>query len=156
NYLRPRNPPAIFQGESSAIPVLIDLFEDADVDVRLAALSFAASTSTLRGQSGLLAAPQLMQVITQGEDQRARARATFTLVSIGPDLALSLIAALRASSPFVRKAAAYALGQFGEAGKEAVPALLNALEDEDEEVHRDAEIALFLIDRKAARAAGID
>jgi HEAT repeat protein len=132
------------------------LFRDTDPEVRNAALSFAATSSILRGQCGLAAAPVLRRVIIENEDERTRDKAVLALVSIGPDVVPFLMDSLTDSSPSVRKTAAYALGQLGEASRAALPSLVLTVKDENEEVRRDAAIALFLIDRVAARAAGVD
>jgi HEAT repeat protein len=67
-----------------------------------------------------------------------------------------LIELLNAQDPKVRRIAVQGLRKVGAAAKPAVPVLLKALDDEDGKVRRDAEWALFRIDREAAEAAGVE
>lgn len=55
----------------------------------------------------------------------------------------------------VRRSAAKALGQLGTAAKDAVPALIETLKDENGDVRQDAAIALKKIDPEAAKKAGL-
>ena len=55
----------------------------------------------------------------------------------------------------VRHAAATTLGRMGQAARPAVPALLEALQDKDEDVRRQAAAAVQAIDPEAAKKAGI-
>jgi hypothetical protein len=148
--------PSVLKGEDGSIPVLIDLFRDREPDVRLAALSAAASIPGFRDKDGISAVPVLIQVIEQDEDGRVRDKAIVVLTSLGPAVVPLLIQALEHPSASVRKGAAYALGQHGPESQAAIPSLIKALKDRDEEVRRDAEIALFLIDPKKAAAAGVE
>ena len=56
--------------------------------------------------------------------------------------------------PFTRRLAAYRLGNFGEAGKPAIPALLMALGDTNDSVRATVGEALKKIDPEAAQKAG--
>jgi HEAT repeat protein len=55
----------------------------------------------------------------------------------------------------VGRSAAKALGQFGPAAKEAVPALTEALKDVNPKVRQEAAQALKIVDPEAARKVGI-
>jgi HEAT repeat protein len=55
----------------------------------------------------------------------------------------------------VRQSAAWALGEIGAAAKPAVPALIEALKDEDRDVQFRAAEALKRIDPEAAHKAGV-
>jgi HEAT repeat protein len=76
-----------------------------------------------------------------------------TLVRIGAGSSGVLIAALKAEMPIVRWRAARALGMLGPAAVTAVPALIDAIEDEDVYVRKDAVRALARIGPEGAPAA---
>jgi len=63
---------------------------------------------------------------------------------------------LSSRDPQARIMAAEGLEKIGEKARPAVPALLSALEDEDQEVRQQVEQALFHIDRETAERAGLD
>jgi HEAT repeat protein len=63
----------------------------------------------------------------------------------------NLIKALKNDSPDVRAQAAGFLGEFGSDAKEAIPALLEACDDEDEAVRTNARRALKKIDPEEAK-----
>lgn len=63
---------------------------------------------------------------------------TIVAAQAAPDQDIGeFIEALRDVDPFVRATAAFALGRMGPAARDAIPALVEALRDEDEDV-RDA------------------
>jgi HEAT repeat protein len=74
----------------------------------------------------------------------------------GPDVVPALLAVLRESkNPSAREGAACALEAMGPRAKEAVPALRDALHDEDQRVRQRAAWALKAIDPNAAAEAGV-
>jgi HEAT repeat protein len=67
----------------------------------------------------------------------------------------AVIAMLQHKEPVARQRAADLLGDLGSAGRPAVPALLDALRDENLNVRRAVATALVRIDPAAAAKAGI-
>jgi HEAT repeat protein len=96
-------------------------------------------------------------------DPKARAAAAEALgeMHAHPPAAPALSAALTdrrgdaASADGARRAAAVALGGLGPSARDAVPALRDALYDDDAEVVAEAAVALSAIDADAARRAGL-
>jgi HEAT repeat protein len=111
----------------SATPALIALFNDSDENVRL---EVAKALCTL-GQSEA-AEPALLGLL-KSTDDFVRLRAVATLREIGKQdqsCRAALIQILESRQQSARSVAAYALGDYGRAAKEAVPALLIALKDQ--------------------------
>jgi HEAT repeat protein len=111
----------------SATPALIALFDDPDVHIRLD----AAKALCALGQSQA-AEPALLDIL-KSTDDFVRLGAAATLRDIGKqDQACRavLVEILESRQPSARSVAAYALGDYGRAAKESVPALLIALTDQ--------------------------
>jgi HEAT repeat protein len=75
-------------------------------------------------------------------DPDVRQNLAAALAKIGPAAVESLVAALRDSVADRRAGAAYTLGQMGSPARSAMPALLDALDDRDLDVRRQASFAV--------------
>ena len=117
-----------------AIPVLVELLRQGDEDVsRAAAASLGRlGPGVLAAVKGVLGAPQ----------ESARQRAVEVLEQLGPAAVPILIEALANSNPLARRSAARALGRLGPAAREAMPALLEAVNDKDQPVRETAAEAI--------------
>jgi HEAT repeat protein len=117
-------------GDLQAVPALMEALKDEDKDVRQTA-------AEALGKIGVPAVPALMEAL-KDEDWRVRQAAARALGEIGDPQALpALIQALK--DEYVREAVEEALGKIG---VPAVPALIEALKDDDEDVRRAAAGAL--------------
>jgi HEAT repeat protein len=108
----------------SAVPVLTQALDDADVNTQVAA------ARTL-GQIGVGALPGLLQALGKPEKQ-VRREATWALVRMGSaakEAAPALAAALRDYDLRVRLGAAQALGAMEADAAAAIPALIECLKD---------------------------
>jgi HEAT repeat protein len=128
-----------------AVPGLISLLSDADLDLGLA----AASSLKQYGLAALPAAPALAESARAGKALDLRLEAIRVLEHIGPAAAPAalpvLTVALGDADPHVRLAAAVALGKFGPAAHDAVEALSRARDDANLEVQEAAAEALLRI-----------
>ncbi|MCI0459283.1 MAG: HEAT repeat domain-containing protein [Gemmataceae bacterium] len=98
---------------------------------------------------------------------KARMQSLVRIAQLGPDVVPGLVEALQNGAPSTREFAAQALGmfhdprarpalgEFGPKAREAVGALIQLLQDEDQETRRRAAKALQKIDPQAARKAGV-
>lgn len=75
-------------------------------------------------------------------DPDVRQNLATSLAKIGPVAVEPLVAALRDSLPERRAGAAYALGQIGAPAKSALPHLLDALDDKELDVRKQASLAI--------------
>ncbi|MBM4071501.1 MAG: HEAT repeat domain-containing protein [Planctomycetes bacterium] len=137
----------------SAVPVLARLLYDPDLDVRL------ATVRTLEGMGphARAAVPFLLKGILFG-DPEIRIGIMHTVASIGPEHAQDAIPNLIRSLNYeaspdarVRQTAAEILGKFGPSATTAVPALRQALGDDDADVRSRAADALLSILVPAAK-----
>jgi HEAT repeat protein len=78
-------------------------------------------------------------------DPDVRVNLAVALAKIGPAAVEPLVAALKDSLPERRAGAAQALGQIGAGAKAALPSLLDALDDTDRDVRRQASFAVSRI-----------
>ena len=78
-------------------------------------------------------------------DPDVRLNLTAALAKIGPAAVEPLVTALKDSLPERRAGAAQALGQIGAGAKAALPQLLDALDDKDLDVRRQASFAVSRI-----------
>jgi len=69
---------------------------------------------------------------------------------------LGLIQLLDDTNDFPRRMAAESLRQFRDKARPAIPKLLAALKDRNQQVHKNAAVSLWLIDPEVAAKAGID
>lgn len=106
------------------------------------------------GPEAEAAVAPLIGVLTD-RDANVRDNAANALVQIGPASLPGLIAALQGESTDLREQAARTLRKMGPVAKQAVPALVKALEDDSVDVHTAVSSALFAIDREAAEKAGL-
>ncbi len=88
--------------------------------------------------------PDLIQAL-QDTDSLVRQHAAMALAAVGPGAVKPLIEALRDPVNEKRAAAAYALGQMGYEGRDAMPPLQKALKDEEPSVRRAAAQAISRI-----------
>lgn len=105
-----------------------------------------AQASLLLGSIGRPAVPVLIEGL-KDEDKDVRTAAAAALISIGPEARFAvgtLVRALKDEDYFVRWNSAVALGEIGD--KEAVPALMEALADENIDVRKAATDALEKIE----------
>jgi len=78
------------------------------------------------------------------------------LLTDDPEAVPVLAKLLGSRDPKARRIAVQGLEKVGEQARPAVPALLAALDDPDDDVRQDAEQALTWIDREAAERAGLE
>lgn len=105
-----------------------------------------AQASLLLGSIGRPAVPVLIEALKDG-DRDVRTAAAAALISIGPEARFAvgtLVRALRDEDYFVRWNSVVALGEIGD--KEAVPALMETLTDENIDVRKAAADALEKIE----------
>jgi len=88
--------------------------------------------------------PDLIRSL-QDTDAQVRQHAAMALATLGPEALKPVTEALHDPINEKRAAAAYALGQMGYEGREAMPALQKALKDEDAAVRRAASQAISRI-----------
>jgi HEAT repeat protein len=127
-----------------AIPGLINLLKDPDVDCRKRALLALGQI----GPAEHLTIKALIAALSD-RDYDVRAGAAHVLEQIGPEAAEAvpaLVVNLQASAALVRASAAMALGTIGTAAKEARRPLLECLLDPDELVRYAAALSLGRID----------
>jgi HEAT repeat protein len=109
---------------ASAVPVLVNALDDADVNTQVAA------ARTL-GQIGVAALPGLLEALRKPE-RLVRREATWALVrmgSAGKKTVPALAEALKDSDLRVRLGAAQALGAIGPKASAAIPSLIECLKD---------------------------
>lgn len=109
------------------------------------------------GPAAQEAVPSLVRLAKQGEFRELKpiANALGKIHSF-PEIAVPLLASLlQHEDVFIRSNAAMSLAEFGPQAKSAVPQLLKAILDPDENVARPAGFALKRIDPEAATKAGI-
>jgi len=124
-----------------AVPVLADLLQDPDADVR----GSAVLALKHHGPQAAKATAKLAEVVKKG-DLEMRLDAIQALQAIGPEArsaAPALIEALSAKEKEVRQRAAEALGQIAPADEKAREALSKALLDPDADVRQAASLALL-------------
>jgi HEAT repeat protein len=124
-------------GDPSAVPVFIEALNDTNTGIRWHAIAGLAKL----GDESVI--PALLEVgnprATAGAISEIRRRAKV----------LTLIAALKDSSPEVRRGVASALGSLKD--KSAIPALKEALKDSDEEVRYNATKSLMALGDKSVK-----
>jgi HEAT repeat protein len=130
----------------AALPALIKAADDNDKQVWSGALNLIADL----GPAASEAVPALLEGLdsrkAQGGRQRDRNQALLrtanALANIGPAAVPALSEALTGNSPVRKTVAARALGQMGPDAKAAVPVLLKALEQDDDQFRHDVSDAL--------------
>jgi hypothetical protein len=80
----------------------------------------------------------------------------FPLLDGSPDAVPVLLELLKASDLTVRRAAIQGVAKAGASARAAFPALLEAMEDADDDIAQDAMCASFQVDREAAVRAGVE
>jgi HEAT repeat protein len=173
--------PAVLQDVSPGLlPVLSDLVEDEDRDVRLWALRHLAvidsdssviiaalgngeqevrfTAAVLLGESKSRN-PDVMLALSHalGDNSvEVRHRAAYALVNLGPEAALPLVRVLDDPDKHIRQIAWYSLRKCGGGAKPAVPRLVEmALKEDDKDLRSIAAWVLEDIDPEAAGLAGI-
>jgi HEAT repeat protein len=121
---------------------------DEKKEIRLAAVKRLGSY----GASAILAAEQLGKMVQEDPDTQVANQAALALAKIGPAGARELAAAVRSEKTVVRHRALVALGKMGPAAKEALEALMDALEDADSPCRAWAAFALGEMGAAAAPA----
>jgi HEAT repeat protein len=153
-------------GAAEAIPALVGVIRsrsestrrdpdpDADDDVSLGALAIEALEKI--GAEGDEEVVAILAGLLEAGDARVRHRAAFALKRLGPNARSAmpaLVKALKSPDVVVRRWAADALGQFGEADvRAAQPALIAALDDEDRWVRTHAAAAIGPLGDEAKEA----
>ena len=122
----------------AAIPALTELLLDKRTTFE--AREFAAlRLGDLRAATSI---PSLLRAF-EGEDEQGRRIARSSIAVIGMDSGLpALIRHLKDTNAYVRANSALAIGRFGHKAREAIPALLQAVEDSDGDVHAAVVFAL--------------
>jgi hypothetical protein len=151
SHARP-DKPAVLGGKPEALPVLGDLIRE---KASLPATREAYIALGTFGQPSAREVLPLLEEEINGQDLYFRPTAVRTLGSLGPEGVQHLIRGLKHEGPDVRIAAAQtlyqmALGPDDAKPKEAVPALIEALEDKVDTVRLWAARALVTIDPKEA------
>ncbi|MGB2823153.1 MAG: HEAT repeat domain-containing protein [Phycisphaerae bacterium] len=134
-----------------AVPALVEALCDDHHYVR----SWAASALGNFGPAARAAIPELIRLVRDDPAEDVRRPAAMTLAQIGPEAAGAvdvLIPHLKSSDRGTRIYTAIALGMFGPAARQAIPALTEAMRDPDEDLHREAAEALRRI--RSSKAAG--
>jgi len=120
------------------IDLIIKALEDEDEEIRMD----AAWTLGDIGPEAKDAIPTLINLL-EDEDILVRVYAAEALYKIDPERCVTtLIALLEHGDGEIRSSAADALGMIGPEAKDAIPALINLLEDEDEFVRLSTTVAL--------------
>ena len=131
---------------AKAVPALRRVLSYPDMDVRLAAVATLVHLEQLAKD----ALPELEKGILQPHrDPEYRIAVMKALISIGPVHSIpaipTVVKALKDGDPRVRRIAAEVLGKFGPLARQAVPALREALGDDDAEVRENASLAILNI-----------
>jgi HEAT repeat protein len=134
-------------GGKAVTPLLALAIKDADSWVRL-----HAAAALLPSQPGNVEAAAVL-VAGLGDEDIPTSTLSDLLDRVGPAAVPTLTRALASPSLRARDLAAVHLGRLGPAAKEAVPALVKALEDTDSFISRRARAALGAIGPVAAREA---
>ena len=119
------------------IPALLETLNDADSDVRREAMLSLA----IFGSQAKEAVPALSQALYD-TNSSVRLDAALALRQIDPQVVTVLAAKLEDTNSVVRSLTAEALRHFGQQASAAVPALLKALDDPDNDVRSKALVAL--------------
>ncbi len=157
SHARP-DKPAVLGGKPEALPVLGDLIREKT------SLPVAREAYIALGNMGQPKAKEVLPLLEEeinGQDLYFRAMAVRTLRSLGPDGVQHLIRGLKHEAADVRLAAADTLHEMGYGPKdaipkEAVPALIEALEDQVVGVRLSAARALVTIDPEEAEKVHAD
>jgi hypothetical protein len=134
-----------------AVPAIINLLNDRDVELRRA----APQTLGRLGPLTRSVVPALVMALTNG-DWYAEENAVRALGAMGPaasNAIPALVIELKHVHPDFRSYAAEALGNVGPGARMAIPALLTAMRDQNPMVREAARSALLRIDATAATKA---
>jgi HEAT repeat protein len=139
-----------------AVPALCAAARDADVQVRVAALTALRDVVTVPGEGRLAAAGEsALEALAGGlrdADGEVRIAAHLGMIRLGSRSAPALGAALGEKEPVVRRLAAETLGKLGPEARPAAPDLVAALRDADAEVRDGAAFALEALDPELGAA----
>jgi HEAT repeat protein len=135
-----------------AVPALIDLLKENDPQTRPTAADCLGNI----GPAAKAAVPVLIQYINDS-NRIVRWDTTINLgrIHMEPALVVPILMTNLTVSNAILSTTIFALGQFGEQAKPAVPALLQFLNDDNQYVRSEATNSLQKIDPKAAAKAGI-
>jgi HEAT repeat protein len=145
---------------ASAVPALAEVVQDEDGEEDETVYLEAVAALGRIGPAAAAAVPALTKALQHPQTEASRVanhkrHAAAALGRIGPAAVPALIESLQqdVKIPLVRTEAARALGQIGPAAKAAVPALSEALQDEDPKLRAAATEALGQIGPQAQTAA---
>lgn len=136
---------ALWRGGAEAVPVLIDLFDDEDVQVRRRAVYFVSLHFARKSGPEAAAAVGPLTLLLQDPDAAVRRSAVEALTYIGPparDAVPALAVLLADPDEATAYGAANALGAAGEEARPALPALRAACQDPRTLVRKGAILAL--------------
>ncbi|HEV2950265.1 MAG TPA: HEAT repeat domain-containing protein [Gemmataceae bacterium] len=144
--------PSVLGRDPKAVPVLIDLIRDKS-NRRVGMQAY--TTLANQGPSAREALPVLEEEMNC-EDPYFRVAALNTLGRFGAAGVPSLIRGLKHHDAIIRSYSAHRLGEMGQDAKKAIPALREALKDQEKDVRVAAALALAHIDLEEAIKAGAD
>jgi hypothetical protein len=152
SYGDPGRKPDVLWGNPKAVPVLIDLSrERTNRGIYVEAYN-TLGTMSLSASDAL---PSLKEDIKDEDTYRSMC-ALLVLLHMGEDGVQILIETLKDDRPQIRWQAASELARVEPPARQAVPALVQALQGEDEGVRQWAAIALMAIDPDQAKKAGAE
>jgi HEAT repeat protein len=146
------NKPDVLSGNSKAMAVLIDLLMENENHRVMRETCIAIENLGVNANDAI----PILKELLASKDSSIRSLALQALGRIGPSHIQHLTEALKNDDFTIRRQAAGMLGQSGFDARKAIPALVEALKDEDEGVRIWAAIALKHIDPEEAKKAGAD
>ncbi len=132
------------------VPPVSQVLESESSEQRLQAATILSDLAA----RALPAAPALIKHLDD-TDLNVRTAVAAALEKMGEPVVLPLAGELAAESAARRLQAARVLRNLGPTAQAAVPALVEALKDEDPDVHVAVASALYVVDPEAAQAAGV-
>ena len=136
----------------AALAVLLEAVRDRDEGIRRRALQALANV----GSDGKGAFEAVARVLHEDGSRDVRLDAIFALKSFGRRAVSDLLQALKDGPKADRNMILVTLGEMGDKAQDAVPAVVESLNDSDEFVHAAAASALKKLDPEAARKAGVN
>jgi len=139
---------AIGKDAKGAIPMLLELSEDRDATVRAAVAAALGDTSPDAG-------PAISALVRLFRDPvpAVRLQAALAVVKIGASAVNVLINTVPNENLFMRVSAIYALGEIGPAARDAVPTLLDKLNDPEPIIRSGAALAVGKIAARPTQEA---
>ena len=136
----------------AALDVLFEAARDRDEGVRRHAIIALGNV----GSDGKGAMEAVAWVLHKDESRDVRLEAVFALKNFGVWAVPDLLEALKKGPKADRNMILITLGEMGDKAKDAVPAVVASLQDDDEYVRAAAAEALKKLDPEAARKAGVN